>query len=244
MNANKVLKRTSRPTGEERRSRILIAAAPLFDEKGLEGTQVRDIAAAAGVSAALLYKHFPTKEAIYSEIRSQYANLTHDEEYLAIERMAPSSEKLAIAIVALVRRHLTGGLTPGFGTFAERTRVMLNSFADAGQYARTYLLGWENMGYPRVLSCLQVAEQAGDCVINASPRTVSLIIDLIVQMLGAMHVSDNVDFFQASPEAVIRDVSGFCLKGAGLTPTAIDRVLDPAIEFDAEYWRKETYAGV
>ena len=38
----------------------------MFAEKGSHGSTTRELAQAAGVSEALLFKHFPNKEALYS----------------------------------------------------------------------------------------------------------------------------------------------------------------------------------
>src|ERR1044071_2431872 len=53
---------------EERRKAIVNAAVPLFARNGFSGTTTREIAEAAGISEALLFKHFPTKKALYREI--------------------------------------------------------------------------------------------------------------------------------------------------------------------------------
>ncbi len=50
------------------RDRILNAAEALFAERGLAGTAVRDIAAEAGLTAASLYNHFASKEALYEAV--------------------------------------------------------------------------------------------------------------------------------------------------------------------------------
>ena len=46
------------------REKILDEALTLFSEKGFEGTTVRDIASAVGITASSLYKHFESKDAI------------------------------------------------------------------------------------------------------------------------------------------------------------------------------------
>ncbi|TAK18995.1 MAG: TetR/AcrR family transcriptional regulator [Myxococcaceae bacterium] len=46
------------------RQRILVAALDLFANKGLDGTSIRDIAAAAGCTNPALYKHFDGKQAV------------------------------------------------------------------------------------------------------------------------------------------------------------------------------------
>jgi AcrR family transcriptional regulator len=50
------------------RQRLLQCATDLFVEKGYEGTSVREIVAAAGVTPPVLYYYFKSKEGIYLEI--------------------------------------------------------------------------------------------------------------------------------------------------------------------------------
>jgi AcrR family transcriptional regulator len=65
-----------RLTAEERRAAILNAAKRVFGEAGYHETTTRDIAAAAGVSEALLYHHFPGKRQLFEElIQAAAANL-------------------------------------------------------------------------------------------------------------------------------------------------------------------------
>jgi AcrR family transcriptional regulator len=52
----------------ERMQSILDTGTNLFAEKGYDATSMRDIANAAGVSKALLYHHFASKEDIYARI--------------------------------------------------------------------------------------------------------------------------------------------------------------------------------
>ena len=52
----------------QRRQAIVEASRPLFAQNGFRGTSVRDIARAANVSEALLYKHFASKEEIYEGV--------------------------------------------------------------------------------------------------------------------------------------------------------------------------------
>lgn len=52
----------------DRRSALLAIAAQLFARRGYTQTTVRDIADEAGILSGSLYYHFPSKEAIFSEI--------------------------------------------------------------------------------------------------------------------------------------------------------------------------------
>ena len=60
--------RRERIPREERRRQIIEAAATLFSRKGFRGTTTREIAGAVGVSEAMLFKHFATKEELYAAI--------------------------------------------------------------------------------------------------------------------------------------------------------------------------------
>ncbi|HSA59367.1 MAG TPA: TetR/AcrR family transcriptional regulator [bacterium] len=55
------------PSGE-RRDKILKAAISLFSQGGFAGTTTRRIARKAGISEALLFRHFPNKERLYDAI--------------------------------------------------------------------------------------------------------------------------------------------------------------------------------
>jgi TetR/AcrR family transcriptional regulator len=54
-----------------RKASIIRSAAAIFGEKGFNGTKTREIAARAGVSEALIFKHFPSKEDLYAAILAE-----------------------------------------------------------------------------------------------------------------------------------------------------------------------------
>jgi len=58
----------ARLTGEERRREIVRVAVKLFSQRGFRGTTTKEIAQAAGVSEAIIFRHFATKEELYRAI--------------------------------------------------------------------------------------------------------------------------------------------------------------------------------
>lgn len=56
-----------RLSAAERRREILEAARSVFLRRGLSGARTREIADAAGVNEALLYRHFSSKDALFEE---------------------------------------------------------------------------------------------------------------------------------------------------------------------------------
>jgi AcrR family transcriptional regulator len=59
------------PTERETRTRILQEAEQLFAKRGFEGTTTRDLAQAVGVAEGTLFRHFPNKKAILTEVVTQ-----------------------------------------------------------------------------------------------------------------------------------------------------------------------------
>jgi AcrR family transcriptional regulator len=57
-----------RMAAEERRLQIVKVAMRLFSERGFRGTTTKEIAIAAGVSEAIIFRHFATKEDLYTAI--------------------------------------------------------------------------------------------------------------------------------------------------------------------------------
>src|SRR5262245_39119268 len=62
-----------RMSGQQRRQQFIDAAVRLFSSSGFRGTSTRAIAGAAGVSEALLFRHFPSKADLYAAILQQKA---------------------------------------------------------------------------------------------------------------------------------------------------------------------------
>src|SRR5260370_32524560 len=59
---------TPRLPASDRRRQLLETALDLFSRKGFEGTTTNEIAAAAGVTEAIIFRHFPNKQALYTAV--------------------------------------------------------------------------------------------------------------------------------------------------------------------------------
>jgi AcrR family transcriptional regulator len=62
-----------RLTAEERRTGILDAALAVFSERGYHEASIDEIAGEAGVSKALIYEHFSSKQELYGELIARNA---------------------------------------------------------------------------------------------------------------------------------------------------------------------------
>src|ERR1043165_3023590 len=101
-----------RLTAEARREAIVDAVRDVFAEKGFDGTTTRELADAAGVSEALLFKHFPNKEALFTAMQHSCCN-EHDQ--VRFERLAalePSASTLVLMVHFLTSKIIIGSGTP------------------------------------------------------------------------------------------------------------------------------------
>ena len=97
------------------RERILQAARELVAAGGYRNAPVTAVAAAAGVSTGLIYRHFPSKAGLFVEVLD--AAIAHELELLQAiaDGGQPSAQRLQAAVTSFVRRALAGpGLAHAF----------------------------------------------------------------------------------------------------------------------------------
>jgi len=82
---------------EEREAQILKGAVKFFAEHGFE-TGTRDLTTALGISKGLLYRYFPSKDALFDKIYEEVFITRWKEEWSAIiaDRTVPLPERLKI----------------------------------------------------------------------------------------------------------------------------------------------------
>ncbi|ONH29798.1 TetR family transcriptional regulator [Pseudofrankia asymbiotica] len=94
------------PAPGARREQLLAAAARLMADRGYHGVSINDIGAAAGVSGPAVYKHFPSKQAILTELLVGISERLLAEGTIRAEAAASPDE----ALDALVHWHVSFAL--------------------------------------------------------------------------------------------------------------------------------------
>jgi AcrR family transcriptional regulator len=94
---------SARMAGEERRSQILAVAVSLFSQRGFRGTTTKEIAHAAGVSEAMVFRHFATKEELYAAILDHKAcsHENFDPAVMAAEAIKRKDDRAVFESLAL-----------------------------------------------------------------------------------------------------------------------------------------------
>src|SRR6185295_9684513 len=95
----------SRLDCESRKCQILAAVRKIFARKGLEGTTTRELAKEAGVSEALLYKHYPSKEALYQAMLGS-CNTEFMSEVKKVAALEPSTSTLVTLVHFTIASYL------------------------------------------------------------------------------------------------------------------------------------------
>lgn len=93
----------SRMSAEDRRLQILRVAVSLFSQKGFGGTTTKEIALAAGVSEAMVFRHYATKQELYTAILDHKAcsgDAMNPEEMVA-EALKQKDDRLVFERLAL-----------------------------------------------------------------------------------------------------------------------------------------------
>lgn len=71
-----------RMSSEDRRRQLIRVAIRLFSQKGFRGTTTREIALMAGVTEAIIFRHFSSKDDLYAAILDSKANEARVEDWL------------------------------------------------------------------------------------------------------------------------------------------------------------------
>src|SRR5919107_1485979 len=99
-----------RMTSDLRRQLILRPAKRCFPRHGFAGTTTKSVAAAASISEGLLFKHFPSKAALYAEILAEACEA--DPALHRLLKLEPSPETLVVMIREMVRHFQHVAKTP------------------------------------------------------------------------------------------------------------------------------------
>ena len=80
------------------KTRLLAAAAKLFNQKGYERTTVRDLATAVGIQSGSIFHHFKTKEAILKAVMMETILYNTDKMRIKLE-LAKNSKEEILALI-------------------------------------------------------------------------------------------------------------------------------------------------
>jgi AcrR family transcriptional regulator len=218
-----------RPTklpAADRKQAILTAAAPVFARLGRAGATTKDIAKAAGISEALLYKHFPGKEALYEELENHCVEANAVGARI-LDGATPSTATLVIGVAVLVQAVYVG--IGAQQSHEDTKRLVTSSLLGDGRFAKAFL---DRHVEPWICSfekSLQAARAVGD--VEEGIHTGKAEIWFVHHLANTLHLislpEEEVVDYEMTREELIEGTVRFLLRGLGLKNTAIDRHYDP-----------------
>lgn len=207
-------------TGDLRRQLILAAAKRCFARHGFAGTTTKSVAAAAAVSEALLFKHFPSKAALFAEILTEECEA--DPALAHLRGQEPSTATLVEIIETMVEHFLQ--IAKGAREEEARLRLMLTSHLDDGEFARLVYAKVELMVGEIFAASLARAIAAGDASpVAVAPLNLFWFAHHTALSAALMRLPATPCLAYARQDDLKRQLCEFLLRGIGLSQAAIDR---------------------
>jgi len=211
-------------TSDLRRQLILSAAKRCFARHGFAGTTTKSVAAAASISEGLLFKHFPTKSALYAEILSE--ECAADPALHRLLELEPSTETLVVLIREMAH-HFQGIAEAPDQQEAQRLRLMLSSHLDDGEFARLIYAKIAKLIGPVFTASSARAVAAGDAQpIGREPMNLFWFAHHAVLMSTLTRLPSRPCLPYDDAANLERQLCEFILRGIGLNETAIASYLD------------------
>ena len=220
---------TIRLDGDERRKAIVAAAVPLFAKNGFAGTTTRELAEAASISEALLFKHFPSKKHLYGEIL--HLGCEGDPALERLSSLEPSTLTLGRMTHYMVRYFLEASEADR-GERDQKLRLVLHSFLEDGEYARELFETIFTRVHPLFAASVEAAAAAGDLM----PGPIAAANGFwfghhVAAMIAFVFLPARACLaYHGTLAALVEEASGFILRGLGMTEAAIADCLAAARE--------------
>lgn len=211
-----------RMIGADRRAAILEAATAVFAIEGYEGAKTSQIAKAAKTTEAVMYRHFPSKLALYRAVLRQLIR-SQNEIFASLRSDNPGAEALLDTFERYLRNCYAGGAAPN----AQRMRILMMSLAHDGDFARLTYRRAVRMNFARLDAALQVARADGDVAgAPISAHNAACFVEHVGAMMFAARIPQPpIIAYDGDMEEVVRDGLCFCARGVGITEAALARYL-------------------
>lgn len=216
-----------RLSAEARKEAIVEAVRDVFAEKGFDGTTTRELAKAAGVSEALLYKHFPSKESLYAAMLDGCAKGPTFAEASRILGLDASTSTLVIMVHFMISHYVLG--RHGDTHRAALNSLLVRSLLGDGEFVRLMHKKLAAAWLKKFQACLQAAAKAGD--LNNVPVRRDLCVWFVQHVAFSLmlHLRPAVPAidYQVSREELVSQATWFALLGIGLKEAAVKRHYSP-----------------
>lgn len=204
----------------ERRIEIVAAARRVFSRHGYDGAKTLQIAQEAKVSEALVYRHFPSKLALYRAVLRQVF-IEQDERWREQGVRERGSAGLAEAIHVFIAASVDDAQDPAR---LDANRMTLASLAGDGSYASLIYRRSQRRNLGRMTEAFASArEDGGLCGVPLAVPAAAMFVEHVGSMLAAISaLPPAARPYGVEGEELVEQATRFCLRGIGMTDAAID----------------------
>jgi len=214
-------------TAEARREAIVEAVRDVFAEKGFDGTTTRELAKAAGVSEALLYKHFPSKEVLYAAMLEGCSKGPTFAEATRILELEASTSTLVVMVHFMISHYVLG--RPGDKHRAALNSLLVRSLLGDGEFVRLMHRKLAAAWLKKFDACLHAAAKAGET--HEVPVRRDLCVWLVQHVAFSLmlHLQPKIPAinYKVSKEELVSQATWFALLGIGVKQEAARRYYSP-----------------
>ena len=166
--------------GEQTRKKIVEAAAPIFNQRGYEGSSLNDLMEATGLKKGGIYRHFSSKEELAAEAFDYTWEAAWNARLLHVDEKANGIEKLKQLIANFVEhRSPVAGGCPILNTAIDADDGNLILRARVAKALRSWLT--------RLQTIVEQAAERGETRAGVEPRAVATLI--VASLEGALMMS-------------------------------------------------------
>ena len=215
-------------SADQRRESIIKAVIPVFAKKGFAAATTKELANAAGVSEALLYRHFPSKESLYANIQEQICS-SDSSIHNFVNGLKPGSESLVKMVYLIFKivfelkvMHPLGRSIP---------RLMIQSLLEDGEFTRSFTEPRFKQMLPHIEESAKAARLAGEMVDIPLKDYERLWFPHHLAMSLRLATLPEKEVFDYATEPTERKLNAvwFSLRGMGLTDETIKKYFKPEI---------------
>jgi AcrR family transcriptional regulator len=187
---------------EERRRQILETALNVFGTRGFQGTSIKDIAKAAGISQGLMYHYFASKEELLKAIIEYFGFLPQ------LKILLADSKDLAVS-------HMFEKIANGFLDVLESKRMLVSILIREVDSSVDVAKAWADLcheGVALIQEYLETHIQNGDL----RPHNTEVTARSVFGMMFMFHFTQGVfQFSQVNRETFIQEALYNTLHGIG-----------------------------
>jgi AcrR family transcriptional regulator len=217
----------ARLSADQRKQAIVDAVRDVFAQKGFDGTTTRELAKAAGVSEALLYKHFPSKESLYAAMLDACAQGPAFAQFNRILALEPSTSTLVLMVYFTISHYVLQ--RPGDPYKAALNCLLVRSLLDDGALVRLTHKKFASAWISKFEACLKEAVKTGE--IRDTPMRRDLRVwfvhHIAFSLMLHLHPKVPAIDYRVSKDALVEQATWFALLGVGLREESIKRYYNP-----------------